>query len=187
MEDFWNFNPDVLNPALSARPLWLLDIDGVINAYAFKAYTSKKNLYPDLTKYSVPNANRTIYTFWTSPTLMRQITELHDSGLVEIAWLTTWTYDANAIVAPILGLPEFPVVADSGGRFSDYYWKTRTAVEALTQHRPIIWTDDDAITSEARYDYEASDVPNLMIEPKPNQGITPASMDAIIEFILNAH
>ena len=47
-----------------------------------------------------------------SPSATRTIRMLHESGLVEVRWLTTWRDHANAELRRLLDLPELAVVPD---------------------------------------------------------------------------
>lgn len=182
--DFFSLYPEVLDSAKAHLPLLLLDIDGVLNAWRYRPAetTLPSGGYEDLAEYDVPADNGRTYRFWTSPSLIADVIALHESHTVEIAWLTTWQHQANRHVSPTLGLPTFPVVADQGGRFSDYHWKSRAAVEALQLERPIIWIDDTEIDDESRRSYEESFVPHLLIAPDDEIGLTRADIANIREF-----
>ncbi|MEU6864254.1 HAD domain-containing protein [Streptomyces sp. NPDC046876] len=67
----------------------------------------------------------------------------------EMVWATTWMADANACVAPRIGLPHLPVVAwpdpsdlDDEDERDGLHWKTRTLV-ARAAGRPFVWVDDE--------------------------------------------
>ncbi|MGH3246497.1 MAG: HAD domain-containing protein [Trebonia sp.] len=67
-----------------------------------------------------------------------------------LVWATTWLEDANTEIAPLLGLPDLPVVtwpeADGATQREDQWlglcWKTRT-VAAWAAGRPFAWVDDE--------------------------------------------
>ncbi|MET9677045.1 hypothetical protein ABZY68_28730 [Streptomyces sp. NPDC006482] len=61
----------------------------------------------------------------------------------ELVWATTWEADANAWVAPRLGLPELPLVAwTDGPEVPGLHWKT-PALVAWAAGRPFVWVDDE--------------------------------------------
>ncbi|MGI5376415.1 HAD domain-containing protein [Streptomyces sp. CA-251387] len=66
----------------------------------------------------------------------------------ELVWATTWMDDANAALAPWLGLPPLPVVdwPDEGPEPRlgprGLHWKTRPLV-ARAADRPFVWVDDE--------------------------------------------
>jgi hypothetical protein len=62
-----------------------------------------------------------------------------------LMWATAWMESANEVIAPLLGLPEFPV-ADLPEAPEEYEvgvlnWKTQALVQAAAG-RPFIWVDD---------------------------------------------
>lgn len=174
-----------LDPAKSHLPLILLDVDGVLNAFSYSpAETSLPDTaFSDLTEYNVWNeAHGRSYRFWVSPELIADIRAIHDSGLTEIAWLTSWRDEANTQVAPTLGLPRFPVVGYPRG-ISDYSWKQQTAMEALWLGRPVAWLDDDEILYPASSAFDEAPFPTLTISPDPRVGLTRADIDDILRFI----
>jgi hypothetical protein len=62
----------------------------------------------------------------------------------ELVWATTWMDDANACVAPWLGLPPLPLVdwPDEAEPAGPLHWKTRPLV-AWAAGRPFVWLDDE--------------------------------------------
>ncbi|WP_433413281.1 HAD domain-containing protein [Microtetraspora malaysiensis] len=68
----------------------------------------------------------------------------------ELVWATTWGDEANAEIAPRIGLPQLPVVnwpesSDEDERQDQWFglhWKTRTLV-TWAAGRPFAWVDDE--------------------------------------------
>ncbi|GAA2449088.1 HAD domain-containing protein [Actinomadura vinacea] len=68
----------------------------------------------------------------------------------DLVWATTWEDEANAVIAPRIGLPQLPVVnwpepSDGDEREDQWFglcWKTRTLV-AWANQRPFAWIDDE--------------------------------------------
>ncbi|MCP9948348.1 HAD domain-containing protein [Actinomadura madurae] len=68
----------------------------------------------------------------------------------DLVWATTWEDEANAVIAPRIGLPRLPVVSwpessDEHEREDQWFglcWKTRTVV-AWANQRPFAWFDDE--------------------------------------------
>ncbi|GAA1631650.1 HAD domain-containing protein [Nonomuraea maheshkhaliensis] len=68
----------------------------------------------------------------------------------DLVWATTWEDQANAELAPRLGLPRLPVVnwpepsaeAEHEDRWLGLCWKTRTLV-AWAKGRSFVWIDDE--------------------------------------------
>lgn len=162
-------------------PIWLLDIDGVLNVMVNRD-TLEHPHWPTLIKKSVPTQHGVYYDLVMAPEVIDFINTYYAYGL-DIQWATTWQHDANRFVAPAFDLPQMPVGASAMG-LSDYYYKERAALLAIDQGRPLIWTDDDAIRRMVRMDIEESGVPSLLIEPDPRLGLTPEHLEAITAFVL---
>src|ERR687884_525237 len=64
-------------------PILLLDVDGVLNA-------ARVDLPAGWTRGTFNG-----YVLTWDPTVTARLRELHESGRVEIQWLTTWTTDAD--------------------------------------------------------------------------------------------
>lgn len=72
-----------------------------------------------------------------------------------LVWATTWQDDANAELAPRLGLPSLPVVTwpestparTSEDQWFGLCWKTRTLVD-WAAGRPFAWVDDEITESD---------------------------------------
>ena len=182
-------------------PIWLLDVDGVLNALPWRGATDwtglpSKSWDDYLVGHASPDpadADRGPkggYTITYSPELMRRIRELHESGAVEVRWLTTWGRGANLELRELLDLPEFVVAGEpdvlSGfaGAPAHRWWKFDDArrVREAEPDRPIIWTDDDLVhVSEACEWAKAEGV--FAISTDDTRGITPVDFDNIVAFI----
>lgn len=157
-------------------PIWLLDVDGVLNAVC---HPSRPPQTWDHWRSGTAVAAGKRFAITFSPDLMAGIRELHESGVVEIRWLTTWAHDANRSLRELLELPEFPVAGEPV--YAGAWWKLPCAVRAAEAERPLIWTDDDldAAVTARRW---AADTGVLAIAPHPAVGLIPADLDAIRTF-----
>lgn len=171
------------------KPVWLLDIDGVINAIAKKGDPSVWDewrsaiILNDLGKWPV---------LW-APAVVRFIREVHESGRAEIRWHTTWQRDAWKL-EEILCLPRFEVA--EAPEFADRtftarairerrppWWKLPAAERVvLEERRHLIWTDDDINKELARYPSDMYDT-GRVISPKQNIGLTPKALEVIDTFL----
>jgi hypothetical protein len=173
------------------KPLWLLDVDGVINAVnvlsdlqGWDRHIREGTCWGDYCDGEA-TSHRAFGIIW-SPGLIKRITALHESGDVEIRWLTTWEDKAQTEIAPLVGLPHFEV-ADGPMHWEDFspdWWKLPRAKANAGHERPLIWTDDDLVSARAAHAW-ASDRPGLalLVAPRWDVGISPKGMDVIEDFV----
>ncbi|WP_327345172.1 hypothetical protein [Streptomyces europaeiscabiei] len=144
------------------RPLLYLDVDGPLNPYAAKperrpaGYTTHR-MKPQgwLAQHpGSPAAYVKPLRVWLNPDHGRQLLEL--DALFDLVWATTWVGEANTYIAPVLGLPELPVVdwprspvAGLSGVAPEpgVFWKTPRLVEHAAG-RPFAWVDDEIGTAD---------------------------------------
>ncbi len=166
-------------PAGDTRPVWLLDCDGVVNAWnpGWDAPRAERR---------VPSATTGgTFTIRYAPALIDRIRALHESGLVEIRWCSTWCGDTVNLAAA-LGLPAFPDCWDDyRNGFEGSRAKLDAARAVAAEGRPLIWTDDDLtpVEGNALYDELSDAVPTLLIRPDDRHGLQPRHLDAIEAFI----
>jgi hypothetical protein len=146
-----------------ARPLLLLDVDGVLNPYAAAAC-------PD---------GYAEYEFFAGEELVRLCPE-HGGWLRELAvwyeltWATAWGAAANRLLAPLLRLPALPVI-----EFPPVPFEPRDklpAVATFAADRPLAWIDD-ALAPEVRQWAAERHVPTLLIDVDPAMGLTRPVVD----------
>ena len=151
------------------HPLLLLDVDGVLNPFAVRPGV----VPPGFTEYTLLGY-RVLLTArhgeWLAP--FRE--------WFEVAWATTWELDANALIAPRVGLPaDLPVV-----RFGDVDrtagWKL-PAVAAFCGDRPVAWIDDD-LGREADDWARARAAPTLLLRADPEVGLARRHIKALERF-----
>src|SRR5687768_389378 len=70
-------------------PIWLLDVDGVINASRPGWGAAPRTGYA--------YAGRSEFKIRWAPALLQRIRKLHSEGLVEIQWCTTWCAFADQL------------------------------------------------------------------------------------------
>lgn len=166
-----------------SKPIWLLDVDGVINAVNHQP--------PDGHELIDVQDHRGIE--W--PIIFRRplvdfINNIHASGLAEVRWLTTWEHDARLRLAPLLGFDDFEVVERDESPTEDSeatWWKSLAAQRLAMENpeRPIIWTDDDIDYAIVNEEIEwmndlAEDF--LVISPRTTVGLTEEDCDKILDF-----
>jgi hypothetical protein len=172
---------------VTPKPIWLLDIDGVINAS------------PEPLPLHVWNEDEWIVTkvlggnrWWTITAALPVIKFLHfvyQHDYARIRWLTTWQRDAHN-VSDALGLPRFVVLENPMVRShrvaGKQWWKLAEVFKQLDTERPVIWTDDDIgreVRSLAR-DFHGPELPSpLLIAPKSSEGLGPWHLQQIAGFL----
>ncbi|MEV6838557.1 HAD domain-containing protein [Streptomyces sp. NPDC051133] len=99
----------------------------------------------------------------------------------ELVWATTWTDDANAVLAPWLGLPALPVVEwpDEDEPPGLLHWKTRPLV-AWAAGRPFIWVDDEITEADRAWTAVHRAGPALLHRVDHRYGLTAADF-AVLE------
>ena len=181
-------------------PLWLLDVDGVLNAVGPAP--------DDDTRWSTGSAiaNERRWPIRWSPDVVAEVRRLHESGVAEVAWLTTWGDEANDSLGNLLDLPELRVAgtrprpgelpavplrsaasthADATGAAaadeSGGWWKLDAvrAQIAAEPSRRLVWTDDDLVWVPEAVRGLRAFTDCLLIAPDPAVGLTLADVAQI--------
>ena len=144
-------------------PLLLLDVDGVLNPYAAPACPSgytEHEFFPGEDPVRVCAAHG------------RWLREL--AARFELVWATAWGAEANRLLAPLLQLPELPVI-----RFPPAPFQPRDKLPPVigyAGHRPLTWLDDQ-LSPEAHAWAARRPTPTLLIDISPAEGLTRAVVD----------
>ncbi|THA75560.1 hypothetical protein E6R60_15880 [Streptomyces sp. A0642] len=100
----------------------------------------------------------------------------------EPVWATTWGEEANAVVAPRLGLPHLPVVAwpapseqEERDARAGLHWKTRT-LAGWAAGRAFAWVDDEITERDRRWVAAHHAAPALLHRVDPSLGLTDAGL-----------
>lgn len=167
------------NERTNGIPLWLLDVDGVLNAVC-------GTLPPGYKRRSING-----YDITWNPAIVTRMRQLHETGVVEIRWLTTWCHDAATKIAPALGLPLDCIVegADDHRNTDHKTWWKSPAAKRLSDAEPdraLIWTDDDLTDAERNGEVDwlrDRTGPTLAISPDWRCGLTPKLLARIEAFL----
>lgn len=161
---------------MSQPPIWLLDIDGVINTGrpGWGAAPHHDTAYADGIGYRMR---------WAPP-LIDRIRHIHAAGIAEVRWCTTWCAWADQL-EQLWHLPTL------GRCFADPINGSTAAMDKLAAARKVlangdrlIWTDDTE-TPAPDWDLHRELTATgraLLIRPKPNRGLQPDDLDAIEAF-----
>lgn len=164
----------------SSKPVWLLDVDGVVNCWPAPSFLQL------VQSQDWDDAVVRGHKIWWSRALVSFINEV--ASAVQPVWLTTWGRGAADLLAPRLGLPDFPVIEDQTGDTDPnlQWWKLQRVEELrawLGPDRSMVWTDDhahDGIRAECK---SALGENSLLLQPESNPGLTPLHCAAIKEFV----
>jgi hypothetical protein len=131
---------------MSRVPVWLLDIDGVVNAASrtFPTHAWPKETWQGV---EVEDEEGVTWPIKAARPVVDFIKAVHESGRAEIRWHTTWQGHALH-VGRRLGLPDFgvqeaPEWKEQAG--TEAWWKVPAARRVIAEEgRDLVWTDDDA-------------------------------------------
>lgn len=165
----------------TTAPVWLLDVDGVINA--------NRPGWGATPRSGMAYSGGYGFRIRWAPALIDRIRALHTAGLVEVRWCSTWCPDAGQLER-LLRLPSLSRALDMSpvpGGAAGWPLKLAAARQVLADGRLLVWTDDEAIPGPgAVRDALETDGRALLIAPKSNRGLQPADMDAIEAFTYQA-
>lgn len=179
-------------------PLLLLDVDGVLNALPDSS--DDLLVWPDWhSGWATADGSRWHITW--SPTVVRQLRDWHESGAVELQWLTTWGHDANGELRELLGLPELAVAGTydepeaprtptvSGAAHASVtpaapdpltgrWWKY-DVVQRVLRHQPgrvIMWVDDELHRPTRFRTWAEAQERVVPVGPNPRCGLTESDL-----------
>ncbi|WP_157749562.1 HAD domain-containing protein [Jatrophihabitans sp. GAS493] len=182
-------------------PVWLLDVDGVVNATASRG---DRTVWPleAWHRDEVTDLDGDVYPVLYADPVLNFLRVVHERGAAEVRWHTTWQHSAPQRLAAALGLPDWPVAVapeftdkhDSGYEESGWvpvgarWWKLGAAVRVGEQEgRRLVWTDDDLNAerrwpgSELREYLKRADL--LAVSPPSNVGLTPKNLRTVAAFL----
>jgi hypothetical protein len=158
-------------------PVWLLDVDGVINA-------SKPGWGgPPRTGRCWSNSDNYEYTMRWAPPLIERIRRLHKTGTVELRWCTTWCADATALERLWMLPPLERAFPDPLREGAASVAKLAAARRVLADGRRLIWTDDTEVPQGGDvHDELTASGRALLIRPRGSIGLQPEHLDRIEAF-----
>lgn len=168
--------------------MWLLDVDGVINALG--TGDSYRKAWPDgewvSTRLSSEPGSQE-YRFCTVKRVAEFICGVHGEGLAEIRWHTTWQNGARRVEG-LLGLPEFGIQEAeeyTTGGVRGTWWKLPAARRVLEEeNRPLLWTDDDFDVELKVADWHWFTMRGAcLLRPESRYGLSPDNLNDIYEWL----
>jgi hypothetical protein len=168
-------------------PMWLLDIDGVINALARGPV---RHSWPadawtqHVVRAEIPEMGMMVLPILVAEPVLDFVRKVVASGVAEVRWHSTWRTAAMTDLAPLLDLPPIPIsVAPEWTERPATWWKLPAAQRVVASGRHLVWTDDDI----ARYPGELGDLESrkdaLLISPNPDTGLSAGDLDRISAFL----
>ncbi|MFD9206729.1 HAD domain-containing protein [Streptomyces sioyaensis] len=169
----------------AARPLLFLDVDGPLLPFggppAHRA--GRHPAYP--AGHLPPGAGANPLLSRINPALGPRLAALP----CELVWATTWMNGANEYLAPLLGLPELPVLSwpesaadEERDLRAGLHWKTRPLVDRAAG-RAFAWVDDE-INDRDRAWVAAHHGPRaLLLRVDPQYGLTDADFHLLHDWL----
>ena len=178
---------------MNTKPILFLDVDGVLNAFA--------PVRPHVVKHA---GGRWVKDKFIPFTLHfdNEVADMVDALAehFEIHWFTMWNQAANAEIAPLLGLHDFPVAEDGHGSGCDAalaagtptheihrLWFAKTPL--LPEHaagRPFAWLDDDHSGFDRTWlAQHGVEQPFLLVRTDADYGVQWDDVDALITWARN--
>jgi hypothetical protein len=170
------------------RPVWLLDIDGVVNALARGAV---RGSWPQdawiqrVIRADMPGHGPMVLPILAARPVLDFVAQVYHSGTADVRWHSTWRAAAMTELAPVLGLPPIPISVAPEWTAPPYegWWKLPAARRVLESGRRLVWTDDDLGVFAAEVGDLVSRPDALLIGPDRHIGLTGADLDSIAAFL----
>ncbi|MCM2423668.1 HAD domain-containing protein [Streptomyces sp. RKAG293] len=176
------------------RPLLFLDVDGPLIPFGATPQ-QRPDGYPTYRTSTGPQGAG------THPLLAR-INPEYGPRLAalpcDLVWATTWMADANECIAPLLGLPDLPVVSwpepsdedepnqpsavDALDERAGLHWKTRTLV-AWAAGRAFVWVDDEITDADRTWVSAQHQGQALLHRVDPRWGLTERDFLALEDWL----
>jgi hypothetical protein len=182
--------------ARAARPVWLLDIDGVVNALApgpLPRAWPEDEWVQRVVHANVPGRGPMVLPILAARPVLTFVGDVVRSGSADVVWHSTWRASAVTDLAPMLGLPPIPIsVAPEWmpewtpkwtQRADGVWWKLPAAQRVVAAGRPLVWTDDDLGVLADQVAALAEHPDTLLIGPDPQTGITADQLETIAAFL----
>jgi hypothetical protein len=155
---------------VTRRPLLLLDFDGPLNPHR------AAEVPPGYERHEIVEGDRT-WVVLLNPQHGVELNALADR--FDLVWATSWEHGANRLLAPLLGLPELPVIV----------WPDRTPVRRgswktpyigeWVRNRPFVWVDDEVGPDDQAFFTEGRQLTHRV---DPRTGLTDADFAVIREW-----
>lgn len=173
----------------TTKPILLLDVDGVVNAFGPRRPHVERQL-----------GGRRVKGVWI-PYVIRfdnEVVEMIDrlAEHFEIHWATMWNQAANEEISPALGVEPFPVMhcnhnagwdvaADEGMNAVEIHrlWYAKTPlIPEYVGDQPFAWLDDDHALADDRYLADHTDQHFLLVRTNADSGMDWDDVNTLVEW-----
>jgi hypothetical protein len=174
-----------------ARPLLMVDIDGVISLFGFPggALSTPRpgaSAQPDASTPAVPDGS--FHTVDGIPHFLSHAAATHLLSLAEdfdLVWASGWEEKAEEYLPRLLGLPSaLPFLhferSQGAGRSIDGHWKL-DAIDTYAGTRPMAWIDD-AFDQSCHVWAAGRSTPTLLVQTSPARGLTATEAHELTEW-----
>jgi len=153
-----------------AKPLLMVDIDGVISLFGARALPGAPEPEPGEADGSFHSIDGIPH--FLSSTAAAHLLEL--SGSFELVWASGWEEKANEYLPHLLGLPQLPYLrfgspASAAGTTAGH-WKLES-IDTYAGGRPLAWIDD-ALGPSCLEWAATRRAPTLLVQTDPERGLT---------------
>jgi hypothetical protein len=168
-------------------PVWLLDIDGVINALArgpVRGSFPRDAWAQHAVEAEIPGLGPMLLPILVAHPVLQFVRDVVEAGSAEVRWHSTWRTAALTDLAPTLGLPPIPMsIAPEWTQRPTGWWKLPAAQRVVASGRRLVWTDDDITHFRDEIGDLAGRPDALLISPDPDTGLTQRELDRIADFL----
>ena len=154
---------------MSAKPLLLIDVDGVISLFGFEPGAAPAG------RWMMVDGIAHLLGDGSGERLARL------AGRFELIWCTGWEEKANDYLPTALGLPgPLPFLSfDRNPGRANAHWKLAAIDTFAAPDRPLAWIDD-ALDAECHAWAASRTAPTLLVETDPAIGLTDADVEALL-------
>lgn len=172
----------------ATAPVWLLDIDGVVNALArgpVHGSWPASQWSQHVVRADIPGSGRMVLPIFVAQPVLDFVMRVQAVGAAEVVWHSTWREAAVTDLSPVIGLPTIPVsvAPEWTARPRDVWWKLPAAQRVVASGRRLVWTDDDIAVVPDQVAALAARDDTLLISPDPQTGLTADHLAAIADFL----
>lgn len=182
-----------MRPSAPGSPVWLLDVDGVLNALATHLPTTAwtaEDWVQRVVWADVPDRGLATLPVLAARPVLEFIDRVYETALAEIRWHSTWRTAAITALAPALGLPPIPMsVSPEWAAEQPVWWKIPAARRVAASGRRLVWTDDqlELYRADPRNAAQLETLENsagtLLLSVDPETGLTPDDLETISRFL----